>query len=173
MIRLAYTLGFALIFVLSGCDTRYKNQLYNGLFALTVPDYLEATSELNGDAPVQLASKEKEVYILIRYNSWEELRNNSRGTAGTLEDYYDFHIENLLIDVHNPQAPGPKPLKINGLEALEGFFSGTFKGENLYYKLVMIAGKNHLYQLIIWTTEKNRTKYEPDIEKIIASFREM
>lgn len=166
-------MGFALALLATGCATSYENQLFNGLFALTVPDYLEATASLNSDAQVQLANKHKEVYAIIRYNTWEDLKNNNKGNAGTLEDYYDFHIENLLIDVHEPLAPGPKELKINGLEALEGHVSGTVKGESIYYKLVMIAGKEHLYQLLVWTTERNLAQYEPDMDKLIHSFREM
>lgn len=173
MKRQIFTLGFALTLLAFGCSTSYENQLFNGLFALTVPDYLKVTATLNSDAQVQLANKHNEVYAIIRYNTWEELQNSKKGNAGTLEDYYDFHVENLLIDVHDPKAPGPKNLKINGLEAIEGFISGTVKGESIHYKLVMIAGKEHLYQLLVWTTEGNLAQYEADIDKLIHSFREM
>ncbi|MEZ4829911.1 MAG: hypothetical protein R3C61_27055 [Bacteroidia bacterium] len=164
---------FALLF-LSGCSTRYENHLFGGLFALTVPDYLTSMNSLNDDAQVQLGSRNKDVFAIVRYNTWEELKSRNRsGVAGTLEDYYDFHIENLLMEITEPKAPGPKETKINGLDALVGYLSGNIKGEHIHYKIVMIGGKDYLYQMLVWTTSENLPEYEADMDKLIRSFREM
>lgn len=176
MIRWILASGLAVLF-LSGCrmmPTQHEEKSVNDLFAITLPDYLEPVSELNEDAQVQFASKARDVYLIIRYNTYGAL-NAGKKKPGTFnaEDYYDFHIENLLMDVSDPEAPGPKVVSLNGLKALKGYFKGNHKGDQLYYYLVMIEGQKHFYQVLLWTTQENLPLYQQDMEQIIASFREL
>ena len=113
----------AVLFSCSEEPTKFETKVISSQFALTLADYLQPLQELNDDAPLQLGDNLREVYVVGRYNTWEDLRK--RHATWELEDYYDFHIENLLLDVQNPIAPGPGFSFDKWLEWFERLLSGA------------------------------------------------
>ncbi|MEZ4852150.1 MAG: hypothetical protein R3B93_26790 [Bacteroidia bacterium] len=161
----------ALIFSCADGETKFGTKVIASQFAVTLPDYLSPVKNLNDDAPLQMGNNIQEIYLIARFNDWKDLRK--KHADWEIEDYYDFHIENLLLEVQEPTAPGPDSVAINGLNALVGYYEGKLKEDEIYCKLVMLESEKTLYQLLIWTKKGNLPLYEADMDKIIRSFKEV
>ena len=66
-----------------------------------------------------------------------------------------------------------KNTKINGLNAKTFSVTGKVDGIDAFYKIAYIEGKDTYYQVLIWSLLKKQEKYTPEMEKIIASFKEI
>lgn len=170
--------SYSLIFILgvfSACSpvrsVKFQTREVSSLFTVEVPNYLKETTELNEDAECQFQNNPKDFCMLIRKNSWNELRR--RRPEFVLEDFYDVSIEQLKVNMEGIDAPAPDSLSLNGLPAFLGTLSGIFKGDRIVFNIGTIAGTNHLYQLLIWTTEEENELYQEDIERMILSFKEL
>ncbi len=157
--------------LLSGCQLWPKKWVkvqHQELFELSLPGYLNPTEELAPDAPFQYESRGNELYLVIRYSSLDSLYE-SRPSYST-EDYYDFHITNLLAPMREPEASSADSVEINGLAGLQGDFSGYFKQDRLYFRLCLLEGESRLYQVLIWTTEAKRDEHTSEMDRILRSF---
>src|ERR1700757_5159428 len=67
----------------------------------------------------------------------------------------------------------PGRQEINGNKALVADVSGNIEQNNVYYKMALVESPYEFYQIIIWTKAENREKIEPDMIKMIESFKEL
>ncbi|MDX2285885.1 MAG: hypothetical protein NW241_17080 [Bacteroidia bacterium] len=138
---------------------------------LSVPEGLQPVSDLNEDAPLQLADPAREIFAVFRSSDWEALRR--KRPYADLEDYYDFHLENLLIDLRSTLAPSPDTVRLGGMMALSGWVTGDYKGDSLTYRLVVIESEQRLYQGLIWMTPESWRRYHPQMDSMLRSIREL
>lgn len=139
-------------------------------YQLTLPDYLEQTEGLVDQATLQYGNPYKEMFLICHFQTWEDL--NRRFPGQELEGFYDYHLENLLLSLQEPQAPGPDSIQIGEMFwALDGQLEGLYKGDNIHYRLVVVEVPEGLIQLLIWTPVLNLAEAKPDIDRIIQSIR--
>ncbi|MEM9986868.1 MAG: hypothetical protein AAF804_17375 [Bacteroidota bacterium] len=157
--------------LLSGCQlwpSKWVNTRHQALFELSLPAYLSPTEELAPDAPFQYESRREDLFLVIRYSSLDSLYEAK--PSYSTEDYYDFHITNLLAPMREPEASSADSIEINGLVGLQGDFSGYFKQDRLYFRLCLLEGDSRLFQILIWTTEAKKDQHAPEMERILGSF---
>ncbi|MDX1909242.1 MAG: hypothetical protein SF053_19545 [Bacteroidia bacterium] len=142
-----------------------------GICTFRSPDFMDQVVTLNTDAQLQLANPYRHFYVVMRHNEYSDLK--ARYPKYSLEDYYDFHIENLLQDFAEPQAPGPAERQLQGLEALIGTFTGNYKGDLVYGRLVLLRSKVRLYQFAMWCPVADTAYCRPYMDTIIQTFREI
>ena len=61
---------------------------------------------------------------------------------------------------------------MNGLKGVRTELFGKMEGENIYYSHLLLADKNEVIHICLWTrTEERKLKYKDDIEKILGSVK--
>lgn len=158
---------------LSACSLiplRYSTIELEGGYQMVIPDYMDPMISLNEQANIQYGNPYKEMFLIVQYQSWDDL--TGRYPDYVLEDYYDFHAENLLLSLQEPEAPGPDSVQIGTCWALDGHIQGMFKGDEIYYRLVVIHAVEGLYQLLAWTPIANLEASHQDMDQMIYSFAE-
>jgi hypothetical protein len=100
----------------------------------------------------------------------------------TMQDYdinydIDAYFNNIakqgfVESIKNGKISVPGRQEINKNKALVADVTGQVGTTNVYYKLAIIETPYTFYQILSWTTSENKEKYEPDMIKIIESFKE-
>ncbi|MEO0473167.1 MAG: hypothetical protein AAF206_26370 [Bacteroidota bacterium] len=161
-----------LLFAIScSSPTQFHTRSISSHFQMDLADYLAETHTMNADAVLQLENKSKNVYMLVRENPWEPLRNNESSLINPLEAYYLTSAQQILGT--DKGITIPDSIQINGLPALQGTLAHNFDGEEIVYELVLVEGKSFLYQILAWTLSENYEKHQGDLRKMIASFSEI
>ncbi|HNL07812.1 MAG TPA: PsbP-related protein, partial [Chitinophagales bacterium] len=82
----------------------------------------------------------------------------------------------LVATLERPQKVDSTALQIDEKNALRVAYTGTVGikkiKERIYYQLVFVEGKKHYYQIVLWTWDQWRQKYQADFEHIVQSFKE-
>lgn len=167
-------LVWLLLLVLAGCTllpVSYDLQRVDDRYELRLPGFLSETDRLNDDAPLQMANAYWGLYLIGQHDAWEVLRR--KRPQATLETFYTFHVDNLRLDLEEAQGTRPDSLRLDGLPALSGTLSGTFRGEAVRYRLTVIGGETYLYQFLCWYPPERAATVEPVIDSVLHSFREL
>ena len=148
-------------------------------FSLEIPVGLRENDRLNEDAVLCYASLLKGIYIMVLEDTKEEFE--AALINEELTDYYTNDLDGYdqLItdafgidsDVETGQRTTEKKT-VNGLPCIANSFSLEANGTPFAYDLVCVEGRDHYYQLIFFTQEKDSEKYAAIRAKVLASFRE-
>ena len=170
-----------LTLLLSGCAdfNKLEKVTVNNQYTVELPGFLSETNDLNDEASLQYQNLFKEFYIIIL----DEVKEDVHGAIieNDLLDFYSLDIDgysDLLIDgviseMNEDAESERKEVHINNRKANLMYLSGNIEDLDIYYEFGFIEGKDHYYQIMVWTLEKNRTKYQEGMDKIVKSFREL
>ncbi len=158
-----------LLFSILSCTSCNKKTVFteakiNNQYIISVPEYMQRCSDLHKDASFQYQNSEKEIYALVIDEKKEMMK--------------DYNLNNIasqpfLETIKEGKVSIPGRQHINGNNALVAEITGKIDQNNVYYKLGVIETPYAFYQILIWTLAENKEKLEPDMIKMIESFKEL
>ena len=158
--------------LLSSCsyfgETTYEDKEVDDLYSIRLPEYLAVSENLNADASFQYQNENRDFCIVIRYDQKEILDRYQPDFS--LEDFFDVSLEQLQLVLEDPQVPEHDSLSLHGNPCFLATINGVFKGDPLTYRLAVVEGENHIFQLLTWTLSDLYPAYEEDMNRILQSF---
>lgn len=167
MIRFAAFFLLLLCLASSACNYSAENReiIARNQFSLQIPGFLEETDELKPGAPLQVRNKFRNLYLV----AFSEDKS-----SGSDQQFYENGIRVLKGALKNPQISDTAHLQINGHQCIRTAMFGKMQGENIFYLHLAVFGGKQRYEVCTWTRSEERwLRFRPDMEKILASFREL
>jgi len=90
-----------------------------------------------------------------------------------LDGYSQLIKSGLQTSVTNPIFSQIERKQINGLKSNLISLSGKVENYDIYYEFAHVEGKNHYYQVFVWTSLEKKDKLSAKMKKIINSFKEI
>ncbi len=154
---------------ISSCH--YKNEYQaintNNQFSISIPSWMKEQKGLKEGAPFQYSNRFRNFYAIA-----ETLPKAD--SANSVSSKMNFNLNVLRKAMGSPVVTDS--LEINGLD-IKGTrveIYGKMNSENIYFSEVLYEGKKNIYHLSIWTrSEDRKLHFKEDINKIIASFKEI
>lgn len=140
-------------------------------YTISLPDYMTENEEgkLNKEATLQYGNYFRNFYIIVL--------EKPMSRTHSLADYTRDATKELVNSLQKPIQIDSAAVEVNGMPgaqvSMKGIVGVDELNEHIYYRLVFLQGKDRVYQLTLWSWDKNRDKYEEDIKKIIESFKEL
>lgn len=156
------------ILISCNSNTEYQTVRVKNKYSLELPDFLSEVQNLNPEASLQYQNPLKEFYVIVL----DEPKNYFTDAIG-LEEYKNILRTNLETSLESPTFSPSRDTVINGLKTKLSSLSDKRDGIAIYYQFAYIESKTHFYQILTWTLENRKDKFSPDMDKIIASFKEL
>ncbi len=137
----------------------------NGKLKVTTSGFWVKTLELNEKAPLQVANKSKDMYLMV----FTDAKSGAGGM--TLEQRHQTARDRKLQSLQNGSATQTVPLTVDGHAALQDEVSGTQQGANLVFLHTTVDDGDYFQQIIAWTTKSRWPKQNPELREMTDSFR--
>jgi hypothetical protein len=149
-----------------------KNQ-----YSIEVPDFMKKTTALNQGASLQLHNETKEFFTVVI----DEPQDEFNEMMMVLENQYDASItgysnlisDNLKLMVEENKFSELKEIEIDSKKAKLFTIEGKVDEHDVVYHLGFIEGKKHYYQIVSWTSSKQKEANLKNMENIVLSFKEL
>lgn len=163
--------GFLFTLLIS-CDskTEFQTVKIKNQYSLELPDFLSEVQNLNPSASLQYQNPLREFYTIVIDEPKTDFPNPAEIN---LEEYHNLLKSNLETSIDKASFSTAKDTMINGLKAKLFTASGSTQGIDIFYKFAYIESKAHFYQILTWTLLVRKDKFSKDMDKIIASFKEL
>jgi len=158
-------------------DGSYKQVDVNGLYSLSIPDYMKEMNNLNEEATLQYANIYKEAYTIVIHENKEEFvsyfkeLNEYDDSKAMIENYgitqKKFFEESMQID--NVEDYGL--VKIKNYPARQIKIKGSIDDQKIGYVITFIEGDENIFMIMNWTLLDRLNKYENTFETISNSFK--
>ncbi len=172
-----YILPICLVFLLLSCEEAVFEKIDTPNFSIELPNNMTETTNLNDDAILQYQNPFSELYTIVIEEEFQTLK----------EDFPEFFVEstdkyaglteysNLIVGLYSTSDLVKNEIhlnktKINGALAIEVETNKISEGHNVYMKFTFIKGKNHFYQIVVWTLADSKLKFKKEFDTIGASF---
>lgn len=166
-----FVLGFlSVLFASCNSKTEFQTVKIKNRYSLELPDYMGEAKNLNTEASLQYQNTFRELYAIVLDEPKTDFPNPGEVN---LENFADIVRGNLDSTLKNPTFSATRDTVINGLKAKLFSLSDGSEGVNIYYQFAYIESKNHFYQILTWTLENRKDQFTKDMDKIIASFKEL
>ena len=159
----------SVILSLAACKYSNEYQTINAAnkFSVGVPSWMKEETSLKPGADFQYANRFRNFYAIGEALNKGDLR---RTNGEVMNDY----LTAIRKSMTNPTVTDSLEVQSGNLKGTRIEIYGKMSGENIYFSEVLFDGKNHLYHLSIWTrSEDRKLHFKEDINKIIASFKEI
>jgi hypothetical protein len=165
---------------LTSCNSDAKRTVkVKGKYTLELPRSFEKAENLNKDASLQYQDIYKDLYVIVIDEQKTGVKNLLEENAMTdvynpnLKGYSDIIIHGIDPSIVIDSMPPFKEAIINGLKSRQVTFEGNSQNLDIVSKIAFIDGKNTFYQMMVWTSAKNRVELEKEMEDIVHSFKEI
>jgi Domain of unknown function (DUF4190) len=122
-------------------------------------------SDLNKEASLQAAYKDKELYVIVITDAKADLDNV------TLEKHHQQTRDRMLQKMKNASATQPVSLTIDGHPVLQDELTGTEKGTNVVFLHTTVDDGDHFQQILAWTLKSRWQKQNQLLREVTTSFR--
>lgn len=158
--------------VLISCNskTEYQTVTIKNKYSLELPDFLSEVTNLNAGASLQYQNPLREFYVIVLDEPKSKFPNQE---SVNLEAFKTILRNELQTNLNNPKFSSDRDTVINGLKAKLFSLSDNSNNIDIYYQFAYIESKNHFYQILTWTLENRKDQFSLDMNKIIASFKEI
>jgi hypothetical protein len=162
-----------LIFIIPICfgytsKPKCTEKQVKGLYAVCIPNTLSEIKGLNPEASLQYLNPEDNIYIIVIDEAISELVKVQADYS--LGNYLNFAIKNMG-DLDNRVVGKPETIIINGVEALQSRISGAYDGKSYDFRLLVLKGKTHMFQILVWNGAGLKEKKKKTVNDMIMSFR--
>jgi len=162
---------FALItFTTSSCKYKEKWEQVNvnNEFTMEVPSWMEKTSDLKEGAMFQYRNRFRSVYAIVVKEKADTLPQDFGA-------YVSANISVLKNVLTNPVVSDSSVVALDNLSGIRAEVYGRMGEEKIFYTHYTLKGsKGYNYQICAWTRgEDRKLKYTSDINRIIASFKQL
>lgn len=166
-----FALGILFAFLVScNSDTTYQTVKIKNKYSLELPDFLSEVSTLNEEASLQYQNPLREFYVIVLDEPKSEFPDQE---SINLENFKAILRDGLETNLTNPKFSRDRDTVINGLKAKLFSLSDSSDNIPIYYQFAYIESENHFYQILTWTLEKRKDQFSDEMNKIIASFKEI
>ncbi len=160
-------------------DVNFTSVKVDSNYVLSIPDFMTATKELNDEASLQYMDAKSEAYVIVIDEPKEDFINAFVSTGqyndslSIVDNYSQIQLSLIKEKMTESMVHNQKPLKINGLDAVQVEFTGkiadvTFE---IAYHITFIESSKNMYMIMSWTLKDYEQKFKPLYEKMAASFR--
>lgn len=166
--------SIAIISTITSCtkETVFKEVKVNDRYSISVPDYFQPCTDLHKDASLQYQNTEIDIYAMVIDERKKTMENYSLDYD--IELYYNNIASQPFLETIKDAKISPAGRQtIDGHKVIITEITGKIEQNAVYYKLAVIETPYAFYQLLIWTRDDNREKYEPDMTRMIESFKEL
>lgn len=161
-------------FALGSCkhETVFTEVKVNNRYSLEIPDYLQPCTDLHKDASMQYQNIEKDIYAMVIDEKKIMMQNYNLDYD--LDTYFNnIASQGFAENIKDGKVSIPGRQEINGHKALIANVTGKIENNEVYYKLGLIETPYEFYQILIWTRAQNKEELEPDMIRMIESFKEL
>jgi hypothetical protein len=137
----------------------------DGKLKVTTSGFWVKKSDLNEQASLQAAYRDKEMYVIVMTDAKTDLDNF------TLEKHHQQTRDRMLQNMKNASATQPVSLMIDGHPALQDELTGTEKGTNVVFLHTTVDDGDHFQQILAWTLKSRWQKQNQLLREVTASFR--
>lgn len=137
----------------------------DGKLKVTTSGFWVKRSDLNKEASLQAAYKDKEMYVIVITDAKADLDNF------TLEKYHQQTRDRMLQEMKNASATEPVPLTIDGHPALQDELSGTAKDTNIVFLHTTVDDRDYFQQILAWTLKSRWQQQNELLREITERFR--
>ena len=158
-----------LIANLSSCkySNEYQTINANNKFTISIPPWMKEDKNLKEGADFQYANHFRNVYAIAEAISKTDLKR-------TKSEIINKNLSVLRKSMTNAVISDSVDITTEIMKGTRVEIYGKMNGENIYFSEVLFEGNNNIYHLSIWTrSETRKLRFKEDINKIIASFREV
>lgn len=170
------TLLILLIYASCNLSRDGFSEIGNNNFTLLVPDNFIQPSDSQEDAMLHLCEDSAEFLNGLSVVVYKD-SINGEDKESTLYSYYNYVANNILDEtLESGNLETPKDTIINGLNGLIfktcGVSNQNGISQNVCFFTGVFKGNFNFYEVTVWCTESNVSKYYKTIKKIIGSFKE-
>ena len=168
----------ATLFFIISCQENEKTQTIKikNQYSLDLPESLSLATNLNNEASLQYQNVFDDLYVIVIDESKQEINSYMEDNTDfppNLNGYTQLLKSGLQTSVTNPIFSETEKKQINGLKSHLISLSGKVDDYEIYYEFAHVEGKNHYYQVFVWTSLEKKNKLSPKMKKIINSFKEL
>lgn len=160
----------SILFISCNSKTEYQTIIIKNKYSVELPDFLSEVTTLNEGASLQYQNPLREFYVIVLDEPKSEFPDQE---SVNLETYKATLRDGLQSNLTNPKFSRDRDTVINGLKAKLFSLSDTSDNIAIYYQFAYIESKNNFYQILTWTLENRKDQFSKDMNKIIASFKEI
>jgi hypothetical protein len=154
-------------------------------FELELPYRMFPREDLNSDASLQygyvqdIGGEVLEHYVIVMVEPMDSVAKHEQELDLHLdfdiESYNDLCLENMggNMDTFEITTNDPVTNIVNGMECKINDMRGSKGDVSIYYRLGVYVGKRGYYQVLTWCIESQTEEFEDDMEKILASMKEL
>ena len=146
-------------------------------YTIEVPDFMSKTAVLNRDASLQVQNEAKEFFTVVIDESKTDFNEMmvSLGNQyeGEFAGYTNLITDNLKLMVEKNNFSEIQEVTIATKKAKLFTIEGTVDLHEIVYHLGFIEGKNHYYQIVSWTSSKQKKANIENMQQIVYSFKEI
>jgi len=136
----------------------------DGKMKVTTSGFWVKRSDLDKQASLQAAYKDKEMYVIVITDAKADLDNL------TLEKHHQATRDRMLQTMKNTSATEPVSLTIDGHPALQDEISGTGKGTNVVF-LHTTVDDDRFQRILAWTLKSRWQDQNQLLREITGTFR--
>ena len=132
-------------------------------FSISIPEYLIATDSIDPSSLLQYKNEKEQMFLLVR----EKMDTVQQ----PLETIFKKFSDDLISNMENGNLVKYFPVKINDHDAFIGNIRGSVNETGVYYRIAVIKSTDTMcFEIIIGTTDNDKSRYDEDMDKIIRGF---
>jgi hypothetical protein len=176
-----YVFLFWISFLIYSCADSFEkeNIKIKNQYSIVLPKFLSKSNTLNNEASLQYQNLLREFYVIVIDETKDEVHevvnndDNLFHISTDFDGYKRLITENTNLTINFDQINVGKTKQVNNMPAHIQSMEGEIEGHKIFYKLALIEGKKHYYQIFVWTLYNNKNEYSDLMEGIINSFEEI
>jgi|GEM_PF-601479 len=163
----------AIVSLISSCkqETTFKEVKVNEHYSISTPEYMQPCADLHKDASFQYQNTDKDIYAIVIDERKKTMANYNLDYD--LRSYFTTASQPILETIKDGKMSAATEKKINGNNALVSEINGKFDDIDAYYKIGIIETPYAFYQILTWTRADKKAEFEPDMDSMIESFKEL
>ncbi|MDI9256385.1 PsbP-related protein [Flavobacterium sedimenticola] len=168
-----------LILACFSCDSNqeFRTVTIANKYTIDLPDSMEKTENLNGDASLQYQNLMGELYTIVIDETKESFHNaiaiNAIDIEPSLDGYSNVVRSNFTDKIKGLTISEEAETKIHGKKAKLFSITGNVEGYDVFYRYAIVEGKSNYYQIMVWTEKSRKENHKETINRIINSFKEI
>lgn len=139
----------------------------DGLSQITLFEGWREQKGLNEKAEIEASNPITNNFIIVLSESKLDFNHM------TLDKHSEATRSILLEAIKDPKVEGPFPLKINGYPAVQYKITGAVDDLNPVYLHTTVETPKNFHQVLAWTLVSKFEKNKVELQKVIASFKEI
>lgn len=137
----------------------------DGKLKVTTSGFWVKRSDLNNEASLQAAYKDKEMYVIVITDAKADLDNF------TLEKHHQLTRDRMLQKMKSAAATEPVRLTIDGHPALQDELTGTEDHTNVVFLHTTVDDGDHFRQILAWTLKSHWGDQNKLLREVTETFR--